>query len=53
MRVPKNEVEIGIASSGMEDGSEVIPFSTLSDDRDSYEAPWRDIGRDGQTSEAR
>ena len=51
MRVSKNEVGIGIAS--IEDGSDAIPFSTLSDESNSYDAPWRDIGREGQTSEAR
>jgi len=54
VRVSKNEVGIGIASSArIEDGSDAIPFSTLSDERDSYEASRRDIGREGQTSEAR
>jgi hypothetical protein len=30
-----------------------ISFSALSEERDSYEASWRDVGREGQTSEAR
>jgi len=53
VRVSKKEVGIGIASNGMEDGSDVISFSTLSEERDSYEASWRDIGSESQTSEAR
>jgi len=49
----KNEVGIGMASSGIENGSDIISFRALFEERDSYEASWRDIGSEGQTSEAR
>lgn len=53
VRVSKNEVGTGIASSWIEDGSDDISFSTSSEERDSYEASWKETGSEGQTSEAR
>ena len=53
MRVSKNEVGIGTASSGIENGLDAISFSALLEERDSYDALWRDGGSEGQTSEAR